>query len=142
MVDKQINPAFVSRLLGPWSGGADIDEIWEQYKHLGQFDDATFSSTVQDVLGGHFQRWDPDSQAKAKRALAYALTFASDRQLDRYFSRELPPFEPPRADYRAFWMTVWRALFGNDDWRLPGDESDYVIDDDILELNTIRYAPA
>lgn len=140
-MDKRINAAFVSELLGPWSGGADIDEIEEQYRHLGRYDDAAFFSIVQNVLGKDFQRWDPHSQAKARRALAYALTFDSDRQLERYFASELPPFEPPRADYREFWTTVWRALFGDDEWHLPGAPSDYVIDDDVLELNTIQYKP-
>jgi hypothetical protein len=140
-VDRCVNPAFVSALVGPWSGGADIDEVYEKYKDVGGYDDAAFFGIVQDVIGGDFQRWDPDSRSKARLALAYALTFETDRQLQRYFECELPPFDPPRGDYRAFWMLVWSALFGNEDWRLPGDQPDYALNDDVLELNTIRYAP-
>jgi len=135
-----VNPHFVDSLLDPWGGGADDGGEIDRYAWVNPSDESSIRRViVQDMLP-YVERWDDEGRAKTKLALQFTLTFAEDRFFERSFDSCLIPFNAPTPARRLFEL-AWEELFGDEDYRLPGSESDYKINDDLLEPNQIRVRP-
>ncbi|MGH9149890.1 MAG: hypothetical protein ACRD0F_06060 [Acidimicrobiales bacterium] len=108
-----VNPSFVDALLGPITGGADIDTRTERHRGLDPDDEAAVRAVIRNDLVPYYRRWDATSQVAGRLALAWCLSWRPERLTDA-FEGSLPPFNAP-AEPAQFFEWLWDELFPGED---------------------------
>lgn len=103
-------------------------------------DEAHIRHAIRCVIVPYFRRWDPPSQAEARKVWAEVLANREEEWMLGAWEADLPPIDLPRKP-RRFAKILWDELWPGDNPRkfvTRGSE----IDPDPLACNDMRVAPA
>ncbi|MCR8659459.1 hypothetical protein [Paenibacillus endoradicis] len=129
-----INPHFLSQLLIPITGMADVDEEVEKYRELDIADKEQYRAIIRRIIPASFYSLTIENQEKVKLALNYYLS-TSEIDFERVFHSCLPPFDHP-TNAKDFFVWIWEELFGDERFQIS-DKEQYFINPDIEEPYSI-----
>jgi hypothetical protein len=129
---KIVNPYFLHESLAPWTGLADDDEVWPQYREFDSNDEAAMRREIRDQIVPHLSGLPPAILERVRLAYRYYLSCERPGlRFDRVFDSLLPPFDAPRNP-RDLFLWIWQECFPDEDYHLP-DWSEYEEKPDIAE---------
>lgn len=134
-----IYPVYVEQLLV--LGNIPDDQAVElgiAYRHD---NDDHVRHVIASVIAPYFSRWDDESKAHARSALALVLAEDEEQWFVDAWEADLPPVSLPSEPLR-FAQLLWEQLFPGDDPEavVPVD-ADVVVDADPTACNRMRVAP-
>jgi hypothetical protein len=134
MSDKQVvNPWFLTTLLDPLLGLADVDEVVEEYRSFDPNDEAAARTLIASSIVPYLRQFTDDSVARLKLTVRYYLSSPGFERWGTLFDSVMPPFDHPREP-RDFFLWIWDEWFPGEDYRL-GDLSQFEIVSDLNQCN-------
>ena len=121
-----VSPYWMDAVWAPIAEGNKVDDLLRADMSLKK----NFDLLVNQYLIPYFHsELLPENQVKPnvllriKESWRYGMNYYTEKELERAFDRNLPPFSIP-SDVRQFYIHVWQAVFPNEFYKLK-DKSLY-----------------
>jgi len=75
-----------------------------------------FQRLIEEEIKPSFERLSFRQQRRLKETFRYALTQFDDKELIDAYDSRLLPLNRPDGDIRDFYVRIWRAMFGDEDF--------------------------
>lgn len=136
----KVNPSFLSYMLSPLTGGADIDEEVTKYNNIIPNNEAEVKEIIEVVLKPFFESAPMEFRHEAKKSLSYYLT--TDKiDFERTFNSNLMPFDHPTIA-KQFFLWLWEVLFNDESYDIKNIETYIEINDINEPLRLISNMPS
>lgn len=103
----------IIRLMEPWAGLADVDDVADHYMELGQLTDENYRQIIKQDLVPYYCSLPKKKRLDLLNKLKTALE-DNKCNFEREFNSVLPPFDPPE-DPKQFFVWIYEELQASGD---------------------------
>lgn len=116
----KISKGYILMFWSPLGDGPELDGGLSGL-NLNNID--SINKLVQELLLPEYKNWPAQWQFNCKESLKYAICFASDKELERYYNVGLPQISLPTSiPIREFYIYIWKFMFNEEGYEISNPD--------------------